>query len=235
MSGAGRRLGSPSLAVVTESAVPDATRLVLVRHGESQVTVRRVVGGLRSCTGLSARGRAQVEALARRLDATGEIDAGALYTSAYPRAVETAEQLRATLGAEVRVAEGFGEHDPGPECDGLTFDEFVDRYGMPDWESEPFSTTFPGGETLAEFQHRVGATLHEVLGRHPGATVVVVCHGGVIDAILRTALRAAPSGLFELHTANASLTELVRPRPGRWRLVRYNDAAHLADVGVVDT
>ncbi|MEX2626685.1 MAG: histidine phosphatase family protein [Ilumatobacteraceae bacterium] len=212
------------------SATTSGTRLVLVRHGESQVTVRRVVGGIRSCTGLSALGRAQVDSLARRLEATREIDAGALYTSAYPRAVETAEQLRAALGAEVRVEDGFGEHDPGPECDGLTFDEFVDRYGMPDWESEPFGTTFPGGETLAAFQHRVGATLHDVLERHAGATIVVVCHGGVIDAILRTALRTVSSGLFELHTTNASLTELVRPRPGRWRLVRYNDAAHLADV-----
>lgn len=206
------------------------TRLVLIRHGESQATVRRVVAGIRTCSGLSPRGWEQVESLARRLDATREIDAGALYTSAYPRAVETADRLRDALGAEVRVEDGFGEHDPGPECDGLTFDEFVDRFGMPDWEGEPFGTTFPGGETLASFQHRVGATLHDVLGRHLGSTVVVVCHGGVIDTILRSALWTAPSGLFELHTANASLTELVRPRPGRWRLVRYNDAAHLADV-----
>lgn len=208
----------------------EPTRLVLVRHGESLVTVGRVVGGIRTCTGLSPLGRRQAEALARRLVATGEIAADVLYSSAYPRAVETAETLRAALGVEeVRVEEGFGEHDPGPECDGLTFDEFVDRYGTPDWESDPFATTFPGGETLAAFHHRVGTTLHAVLGRHPGATVVVVCHGGVIDTVVRTALHTAASGSFELHTVNASLTELVRIRPGRWRLIRYNDAAHLAE------
>lgn len=206
---------------------PPPTRIVLVRHGESQVTVRRVVGGMRTCSGLSPLGRRQTEALARRLGDTSEIAADALYASAYPRAIETAELLRPALGTEVRIEAGFGEHDPGPDCDGLTFDEFVDRYGMPDWESDPFATTFPGGETLAEFHHRVGATLHTVLTRHQGGTVVVVCHGGVIDAVVRAALWTAPSGLFELHTMNASLTELVRLRPGRWRLVRYNDAAHL--------
>lgn len=217
------------MTAATSSAEWEPTRLVLVRHGESEVTVRRVVGGMRTCTGLSSLGRRQSEALADRLVATGELAADVLYSSAYPRAVETAEVLRPALGVDVRVEAGFGEHDPGLECDGLTFDEFVDRYGMPDWESDPFGTTFPGGETLAEFHHRVGATLHEVLARHVGATVVVVCHGGVIDTVLRTALKTVPSGLFELHTSNASLTELVRVRPGRWRLVRYNDAAHLAE------
>jgi probable phosphoglycerate mutase len=41
-------------------------------------------------------------------------------------------------------------------------------------------------------------------------------------------LRSAPVGEFEVHTMNTSITELVHVRPGRWRVVRYNDAAHLA-------
>lgn len=204
---------------------------MLVRHGESVVTTRRVVGGPRTCSGLSELGQRQVRALAERLARTGELTVDALYSSAYPRAVETAEALRGVLGRPVEIEPGFGEHDPGPECDGLSFDEFVERYGVPDWEGDPHGVTFPGGgETLAEFQHRVGVTLHRVLGGHPGATVLVACHGGVIDAVMRSALHAPPTGSFELHTVNASLTELVLVRPGRWRLVRYNDCAHLAGV-----
>jgi probable phosphoglycerate mutase len=41
-------------------------------------------------------------------------------------------------------------------------------------------------------------------------------------------VRAPITGDFELFTTNTSLTELMLVRPGRWRLVRYNDAAHLA-------
>ena len=63
---------------------------------------------------------------------------------------------------------------------------------------------------------------------HPGRTIVVCCHGGVVNAVLRMALRTPATGDFELFTTNASLTELLLVRPGRWRLVRYNDAAHLA-------
>lgn len=204
------------------------TRVVLVRHGESNVTVRRVVGGPRTCDGLSALGIQQAERLRDRLAETGELEATHLIASAYPRARMTAEVIATALDLEVAVEPDFGEHDPGPDCDGLSFAEFVDRYGMPDWESDPHSVTFPGGETIAEFDLRVGSAFSRTVRDLQGGTVVIVCHGGVIDGIVRTALRAPRTGIFELHTKNTSLTELVQVRPDRWRMVRYNDAAHLA-------
>jgi probable phosphoglycerate mutase len=204
------------------------TRVVLVRHGESKVTVRRVVGGPRTCDGLSELGVQQAERLRDRLAETGEIQPTHVVASGYPRARETAEIVASAFGASVVIDPGFGEHDPGPECDGISFAEFVERYGMPDWESDPHAETFPGGETIAEFDLRVGSTFSRTVGEHQGGTVVIVCHGGVIDGVMRTALRAPRTGVFELHTKNTSLTEIVQVRSDRWRLVRYNDAAHLA-------
>jgi probable phosphoglycerate mutase len=204
------------------------TRVVLVRHGESRTTVDRVIGGPRTCSGLSDLGQRQAERLRDRLADTGEVTADALYASAYPRAIQTAEIIAPVLGADVVVEQGFGEHDPGPDCDGLTFTAFIDRYGMPDWETDPHAVTFPGGETVAEFQHRVGSTLARAVREHAGGAIVVACHGGVIDAAFRALLRLPAHGTFELQTANTSLTEFVQTRRGRWRLVRYNDAAHLA-------
>ncbi len=205
------------------------TRLILVRHGESEVTVRRVVGGPRSCVGLSGLGRRQAEALRDRLMATGEIRADVLMASTYPRAIETAEIIAPAFGElTVERDAAFGEHDPGPQCDGLTFEEFVERHGRPDWESDPHAVTFPGGETVADFHHRVGLATSRLLRTYADATVVLACHGGVVDAVLRQALRTAATGGFEVHTLNTSLTELVHVQPGRWRLVRYNDVAHLA-------
>lgn len=204
------------------------TSVVLVRHGESNVTVRRVIGGPRTCDGLSRLGVQQAERLRDRLADTGEVQATCLISSAYPRAMSTAEVIAGALGREVVVEPAFGEHDPGPDCDGLPFSDFVDRFGVPDWESDPHTVTFPGGETIAEFDLRVGAVFSRTVHEHRGGTVVIVCHGGVIDGIVRTALRAPRTGGFELHTRNTSLTELVQVRPDRWRMVRYNDAAHLA-------
>jgi broad specificity phosphatase PhoE len=207
---------------------PFPTRLALIRHGESQSSVARVIGGPRSCTGLSDLGRRQCERLATRLGETSELAGAVLYASDYRRAVETAELIAPAIGnPSVQVETGFGEHDPGPDCDGLTFEQFIERHGMPDWENDPHAVTFPGGETVAELHHRVGATLQAVMARHVGGTVVVCCHGGVVNAVIRLALRAPITGGFELYTANASLTELALIRPGRWRLLRYNDTAHL--------
>ncbi len=210
---------------MSEELLP--TKVVAIRHGESQVTVHRVVGGPRTCTGLSELGVQQAERLRDRLARSGEIEATVLYCSAYPRARETAEIIAPALSLPVEIEAAFGEHDPGPDCDGLSFKDFVDRFGMPDWESDPHGITFPGGETIAEFDLRVGAAFSRVVREHAGGVIVIVCHGGVIDGLMRTALRAPTTGAFELHTSNTSLTEIVLTRPGRWRLNRYNDAAHL--------
>ncbi len=206
-----------------------STRVVLVRHGESNVTVKRVIGGPRTCTGLSPLGIEQSARLRDRLVDTGELShATVLLSSEYPRAIETAEIFGPSLGLTAQTDARFGEHDPGPVCDGLTFQEFVDRYGMPDWHGDPHAVTFPEGETLATFHHRVGAALSDAVRQHEGGVIVVSCHGGVVDAAFRYLLRLPQTGAFDLHTLNTSLTEFVKIKPGRWRLARYNDAAHLA-------
>jgi len=212
-----------------ESDEVPPTRLVLVRHGESMASVNRSIGGPRTCAGLSDLGRRQCERLGARLAETGELGDVVLCSSKYPRAVETAQLLAPALGgAEIHIDERWGEHDPGPECDGLTFEEFIEIHGNLDWESDPHAITFPGGETIADLHHRVGQAVRDSVAEHLGETILVCCHGGVVNAVLRMALRTPPTGDFELFTANASLTELLLVRPGRWRLVRYNDAAHLA-------
>ena len=65
------------------------TRVILIRHGESVVTVRRVLGGPRTCVGLSDLGKLQAEKLRDRLASTKEISADVLISSGYPRALET--------------------------------------------------------------------------------------------------------------------------------------------------
>ena len=208
---------------------PQPTRLALIRHGESQSSVARVIAGPRSRIGLSDLGRFTQAGGQTLALPPAELAGAVLYASDYRRAIETAELIAPALGnPPVLVEPGFGEQDPGPDCDGLTFEQFVERYGMPDWESDPHAVTFPGGETMAEVHHRVGAALQAVMAQHFGETVVVCCHGGVVNAVIRLALRAPITGGFELYTANASLTELALVRPGRWRLLRYNDTAHLA-------
>lgn len=205
------------------------THIVYVRHGESNTTVARVIGGHRTCSGLSPLGVRQSERLRDRWLQHPEIAPDVVITSHFMRARQTAEiVLGAFPGAELVVDDAFGEHDPGPDCDGMTMDDFVDQFGTRAWEDDPFGVTFPGGETLASFQFRIGTAIRRVVDQHPDATVLVFCHGGVIDAALRNALKTVPTGGFMVNTLNTSITELTLARPNMWSLRRYGDAAHLS-------
>lgn len=207
------------------------TRLVLVRHGESQAQVDRVVGGPTGCTGLSELGRRQVEALARRWQSHGPA-ADRLLASTLPRAVETAELLAPALGdLKVEQDRELCELEPG-ECDGLSWDDYQDRWGI-DMRADPYAALSPGGESVADFLLRVGRALHRVATDHAGSTVVVACHGGVVDGslICFLGLPLQRAGDLDLRTSNAAVTEWVVEadpgRPLRWALRRYNDTAHL--------
>lgn len=213
-------------------AKPDLTRLTLIRHGESVVTVKRILGGEESCEGLSDLGRRQAEALRDRWASGSEPAVDVLYSSTMPRAFETAEILNPALGdLEHRTDADLVEHRPG-EADGMLFDDFGKRYGPFDFHGRPHEPLAPGGESVAEFFHRTSRGFERLLAEHRGKSVLVACHGGVIDIAFRTILDLPRRGHFDLWTLNTSITEFVvddtGDHRGRWRLVRYNDHAHLA-------
>jgi broad specificity phosphatase PhoE len=163
---------------------------------------------------------------------TGELaGAGALYASVLPRAIETAAIAGAGVGdGTVAVADcGLCELHPG-EADGLTWDEFRARYGEPDFDADPDSVVAPGGESWSSFVARASGAVRRLSEAHRGELVVLVCHAGVIESTLLAFLPLAPgSGRLRLPTEHTSLTEWERGERG-WRLVRYNDAAHLATI-----
>jgi broad specificity phosphatase PhoE len=206
------------------------TRIVLIRHGESACNVAGIVGGHIGCSGLSDVGRSQAEALRERLAETGELhEAGALYSSVLPRAVETAQIIAPAVGG------GFTgpvedcslcELHPG-ESDGISWDDFEERYGPPEMFSNPTKPFSPGGESWNEFVGRINGAVESLVERHRGELVVVASHGGVVEATMVSLL---PFGEqlrpMRLPTAYTSLTEWEKDDQG-WTLVRYNDVAHL--------
>jgi probable phosphoglycerate mutase len=215
------------------------TRIVLVRHGEAQSALDGVVGGENGCTGLSDLGRRQAAALRDRLARTGELrTVDALYASHLARAVETAEIIAPALGdPPVRIERELREFDPGSQADGMTWEEYDRRFPRDPWDA--YRGRSPGAESWAAFSLRIGTALRDLAERHPGETVVVACHGGVVEQSVVSLLGLAHHGeLVTFEVANTSITEWLRPDPdelwwrppGRWRLIRLNDAAHLDGV-----
>ena len=218
---------------------PSVTSIVLVRHGEAVCNVQSIVGGRLGCTGLSPTGVHQAEALRRRLSESGELaGASALYSSVLARARQTAQIIAPAVGGgRLPLVEDCGlcELHPG-EADGLVWEEFLERYEAPDWDRDPDAVIAPGGESWTGFVDRSAAALTEIAERHRGATAVVVCHAGVIESAMLRFLPVEGRARLGLRTSHVSLTEFEverLPHAGcelaapAWRLLRYNDAAHL--------
>jgi len=195
-------------------------RLLLARHGETVWNAERRFQG-RTDIALSARGRAQSEALGRALRG---YRVAAAYVSPFRRACETAEVALAGTGVPVTALKELRELSLG-EWEGCTVDEVRAREGDPyrAWLLAPQDCPPPGGEPLDVVSSRVRAAMEHIGGLHPnGDDVLVVAHGGVISVYACALLGCSFNSLWRLRVDNASLT-VVRPP----RLVSLNDTAHL--------
>lgn len=211
-------------------AIAPGTRIALVRHAESVGNAERIMTGHRSCTGLTSLGAKQAEALAARLERTGELaGAAVLYSSILPRARQTAALISAALGDPPRQETcDLCEMHPG-DADGLSWDEYERDYGLFSPRSEPTRALSPGGESWLQVLDRVEAVLHRLALAHPARLVVAVTHGGVIDASMVRILGLPANGTgVRLRNYNTSLTEWQHTG-ARWALIRYNDIGHITD------
>ena len=219
--------------------ITEPTRFILVRHGESNVMVDGVVGGLKTCSGLSAKGQQQANLLGERFVTGSEGSIDIVYSSPLPRARETTEiVLRvASINHEINIHDDLEEFRLG-EADGLTWEQVREKYELSDFEQrDPFVAIIPGADSRAGFRHRVGEALSFVAQNHQGATVLIGCHGGVISAAMAIAFGLGPGQWHtELAPDVTSITELEictdSERGRRWKCLRYNDSAHLRGTSV---
>ncbi|MFC5062247.1 histidine phosphatase family protein [Actinomycetospora atypica] len=183
-------------------AVP--TRIVLLRHGQSPLSVERRYSG-RGNPELTELGQAQAAAAAAAVAARYPT-AAAIVSSPLARAASTAGAVAGALGLPVEVDDGFIETDFG-SWEGLTFREAAGR--DPEvhrtWLGDP-SVAPPEGESFDDVERRVHTALDELLERAAGSTIVLVSHVTPIKMILKRALDAGPSLLFRLHLDLACLS-----------------------------
>src|SRR5690349_21563416 len=132
------------------------TNLYIIRHGEAFTNVESVIGGLQGDRGLTERGIAQAEALARRLS-TGEIAADVLYASTLPRARTTAEYVASALKLPINWDDELHELRPG-EADGMRLEDARAKHpGFNTFLTELFTPLAAGGDSWGSFQARTSA------------------------------------------------------------------------------
>ena len=199
------------------------TRLFLLRHGETPLSVQRRFSG-RGDPELTDRGLAQARAAALRLSA---YDVTAVVSSPLRRARQTAEAVAEAAGAEVVVEDGLAETDFG-DWEGQTFAEIQRQWPdqMSAWLASP-DVGPPGGESFTATFARVRTARDKLLAGYPGGTVIVVSHVTPIKTLLMDALDAPPTALYRIHLDPASLSSTEWWSDGQAVVRMVNDTGHL--------
>ena len=206
-----------------------ATRVLAIRHGETAWNVDTRIQGQLDIP-LNDNGRWQA---ARMAEALADEPLHALYASDLGRAHETALALAQAVGLPVQLDRGLRERGFGV-FEGRTFREIEDRWpeGSLRWRKRDPAFGPEGGETLADFYERCVATASRLAHRHPGQSIALVAHGGVLDCLYRAGARVdlqAPR-TWQLH--NTSINRLLYTQDG-FTLVGWGDTQHL-ETGALD-
>ena len=151
---------------------------------------------------LAGAGHREAERLADELAAEA---VAAIYSSPYPRAVQTVEPLARRLGLEIGLVDDLRERLLSPGA-------------LADWREElqrswtDFGYALEHGESAAEAQRRVTEVLATLRRRHPGERIVVASHGNLIALALHA---IAPESVdFEFWAAMPTPAVYLLPGDG---------------------
>lgn len=181
------------------------TRLFLVRHGEVEERYHRTFGG-RIDMNLSPRGHEQAKALA---DFLRRRPMDFIYASPMKRAQQTMAPLAGHCAKPPVDRAEFREVDFG-EWTGLTWEQVHAKHGVSafDWLDRIEKGAIAGAETGAGFCGRVEPALRQIIKDHAGQSVAIVCHGGVVRAMLSILLELPLPKMAHFEIDYASVTQV---------------------------
>ncbi|MRH86224.1 histidine phosphatase family protein [Nocardia sp. SYP-A9097] len=197
-------------------------KLILVRHGETEGNVAKLLDTRLPGLPLTERGVAQAMTFGAKLTEPPR----RLFSSEALRARQTGGYIADATGVKLEALEGLQEVQLG-DLEGLNSQEaheaFQDVYHS--WHFGDLSTRVPGGETGMEVLDRYVPTLdrlrREYLTDSESGDVILVSHGAAMRLVSREL-----AGIPRLFAANNHLdnTETIELQPvsdGGWECTRW--------------
>ncbi|MEO7399089.1 MAG: histidine phosphatase family protein [Ilumatobacteraceae bacterium] len=197
--------------------------LLLVRHG---LPVRRELLEGAADPELSDAGVAQAECLAEYLSIE---DVHAIYASPLRRAVQTATPLAKRFDLPVMLVEGIAEFDR--HASSYVPIEELKAAADPRWQQLIDDDWTGRTETKREFVARTSAAIEEIIAANRSRNVVVVCHGGVINAFLARVLGTGDNAGF-FYPNYTSIHRVIASSEGLRQILTLNETAHLRGTGL---
>jgi probable phosphoglycerate mutase len=203
----------------------DITRLIAVRHGETEWNKATRIQGQLDIT-LNATGQWQA---AQAAAALADEPIAAVYASDLQRAAATAQAIAQPHGLAVRLHTDLRERHFG-DMQGLTWQTIYEQH--PEvahaWRARVPDFAPAGGETLLALQARVAGVVQQLAAAHTGELIVLVAHGGILDMLYRLATGEALQTKREWDLSNAAINRLLWTPQGL-QLLAWGDRRHLED------
>ncbi|WP_227997888.1 histidine phosphatase family protein [Nocardia australiensis] len=196
-------------------------KLILVRHGETEGNVAKILDTRLPGLPLTERGAAQAKTFGSSLSTPPR----ALFCSQALRARQTAGYIEAATGVRAEVLNGVHEVQVG-ELEGLGTEEAHETFQRiyRAWHEGDLSQRVPGGESgydvLARFLPVI-ETLRTTYFDGTDGDVLLVDHGAAMRLLGRTLAGVEPPFTTNNHLDNTETIELVPRAVGGWKCVRW--------------
>lgn len=214
-----------------DESLQEPTRIILVRHGETAWNAEMRMQGQLDVP-LNEVGRWQA---ARVAAALAEESLAAIYSSDLARASQTAAPLSQVTGLPIIPEAGLRERCFGI-FQGSTFTEVETRWPEQSrrWRRRDPDFAPEGAESLVAFSARCVGAARRIAAAHPGESIALVSHGGVLDCLYRAATGIELQASRSWRLANASINRLLYTPQG-FTLVGWSDVSHLEAVTLDET
>ena len=202
-----------------ETPPPTATRLLLIRHGEVEARYQKKFGGWIDMN-LSPGGKRQAKILAEYLRSK-TIDA--IYASPMKRVQQTLAPYLNNGAPAQTIMPALREINFG-DWTGLNWEIVCQKFNLDphEWLDHIERGLTPNGENGAQFRARVEPCVREIIKKHPGQTVGIFCHGGVVRMVLSILLELPLPKTNAFEIEYASVTRVVlHPRLAEIELLNF--------------
>lgn len=199
------------------------TQILLIRHAVNDFVKTGKLAGWTPGVHLNDEGKAQAEALGKRLIDT-PIDY--LYASPLERTMETAEAIRQHHpNLQIRQTTELGEVRYG-DWEGMEISKLTSRKMWEIVQHYPSRAEFPNGETMRGVQTRAVNAIEQLVSEHPREMVVIVSHADIIKMVLAHYLGMHLDEFQRIVIAPASISSLNLGF-GRPYVGTMNDVGHI--------
>jgi probable phosphomutase (TIGR03848 family) len=199
------------------------TTVLLIRHAVNDYVKTGKLAGWLPEVHLNDEGRAQADALGKRL---ADAPVKHLYASPLERTMETAEAIRRHHpGLEIEASNAIGEVRYG-DWEGMELTALRKRKMWEVVQEYPSRAVFPNGEAMRDVQARAVDEIERLVVRHPQQMVVVVSHADVIKMALAHYLGMHLDNFQRIVVSPASISTLMLGH-SRPYVAAVNDVAHV--------